>query len=118
MVSYNLNSFINGYISIMRNIFLLSSIGIAAMTYSNKYKEYKKHIQILSLLITIFSIVYGVISIIDSNKYIDYIEKQEDLPEINVMMLNQWKNYIKLSWIYIILISILAVIILKRRIFI
>lgn len=115
---YDPHPLVDGYISMQRNMFLTSSIGIAMMGFSNNFKEYKKLIKIIAFIIFIFSIVYGYNASKDSIDYINYIKKQKNLPELYIIMLDKWKKWILLTYIYIIITICLSGIIFKKKIFI
>ena len=117
-VSYNPQPFINGYISMIRNMFLTSSIGLAAMGFSNRFKQYEKKVKIIAVIIILYSILYGYKASKDSNNYINYIEKQEDLPELYTIMLNDWRQWIYITYIYMILTLSLSIIIFTRKIYV
>ena len=108
-------SVFNGYISIMRNMYLTSSIGLTAMAFSSKFRRHKILVKLLALSIFIYSITYGIKSTRDFNVYLELLKNQKDLSEHNHMQLKQWNEWIYLSYIYIcILFMISAVIIFKK----
>ena len=117
-IPYDPHPLIDGYISIQRNMFLTSSIGIAMMGFSNNFKEYKKPIKIIALIIFLYSILYGYNASKDSIDYINYIKKKKNLPEIYIIMLNKWKKWILSSYIYIIITLCLSGIIFTTKIYI
>ena len=117
-VSYNPQPFISNYISMMRNVYLTSSVGIAMMVFSDSFKKYNKLVKLLSVSIILYSIVYAYKASNDSNNYINYIEKQENLPKLYSIMLNKWKEWIKITYIYMMICIVLIIVILTRKILI
>ena len=115
-LSHNPQSVANGYISMSRNMFLLSSIGVASMAFSDKFNKYKKIVQILALSIFAFSITYGYKASTDFNLYINTILKQEDISEPHNSLLQQWKGWITLSYVYIFIMLVMSSIIFLRKI--
>ena len=113
---YNPRPLINGYISIMRNMFLTSSIGIVIFNLSHHFKIYSKIVQIFGLIILTYSVIIGIKASIDANKNINLIKKQKKLPELYNVQLNSWKGWINLTYIYITIIIVLSLIILIRKI--
>jgi len=107
----------NGYISQMRNLFLLSSIGIALISSSNYFKQYKKVFLLLSIIVIIYSIVYGIFASITSYEYINIIKKEINIIEIDKIVLKNWELWIKLSYIYMVLIAIISIIVFLRKVY-
>ena len=96
---YNPYTYLNAYISLTRNVILTSSIGLVLI--NNNYK-------VISLLVFIFSIVYCIKGSIDFNKYINYLEKSE-IDDLLRQQLKDWKIWILINIIYIIIIILMCV---------
>ena len=107
----NQQLYIKGYISIMRGVFLMSSVGIALISLSNNFIKYKKLFVLLSTIIIIYSIIYGTIAGINSYEYINIIKKEKNLPELYSAVLKNSDKWIKLSYVYMGLILIISTII-------
>jgi hypothetical protein len=107
----------DGYISIMRNIFLTSSIGLALISSSKYFKKYKKFLLILSTSVLIYSMVYGIISAIDSYEYINIMKKEKNLSELHLAVLKNWDKWIKLSYVYMGIILMLSIVIFFRKVY-
>ena len=105
-LSHNPQSYVNGYISMMRNMILLSSVGLVIL--NSKYI-------VISFFIFIFSFTYGIKSAYDFNKYLVYLESLE-LEEPYSFQVSQWKQWIHLTYIYlIILLIIIFFIVIKQK---
>tara|TARA_B100001123_G_C15243981_1_gene1000177 strand:- start:365 stop:721 length:357 start_codon:yes stop_codon:yes gene_type:complete len=89
--------FLNGYTSLIRNMFLISSIGILTLGFKNHVKnKHKVFFNIFALSIFVFSIIYGFKASFDFNMYINEVKKDKE-------MVNSYKKYIKnwILWIYL-----------------
>ena len=109
-------SVFNGYVSIMRNMYLTSSIGLAAMAFSGRFTRHTKLVKLLALSIFIYSAFYGFNSTRYFKQYLELLGKQDDLSELNHMQLKQWSEWIYLSYFYIGILVILCLIIFFRKI--
>jgi hypothetical protein len=116
-MSINPQPYKDGYISIMRNLFLTSSIGMAMIGSSNNFTKYKKYILIASVLVILYSITYGIIASINSYEYINIIKKEKNISKLNQAVLKNWDKWIKLSYIYIVLILIISIIVFLRKVY-
>jgi len=115
-LSHNPQSMVNGYISMSRNMFLLSSIGFASMAFSNTFNEYKKLVQIIALSIFIYSIIYGYKATYDFGLYLDYMLQQKDIGEPHNLQLKQWRGWITLTYVYICILLVMSFIIFFRKV--
>ena len=117
-VIHDPNSVLAMYISMMRNMFLLSSIGLSALVLSNNFKDYKKFVQVLSVIILIYCIMYGLKSNIDFIEYLNFTLNQKDIPKLYLLQLNSSKGWVHMSYIYMFIIFILICVILFRKLII
>ena len=115
-ITENSQTVFNGYISIMRNMYLTSSIGLAAMAFSDKFTSHKKIVKILSLCIFIYSAFYGFNSTRYFNQYLELLRKQKNLSELNQMQLRQWSEWIYLSYMYIVILIMMCFVIFFKKI--
>ena len=106
----------NGYISQIRNMFTTSSIALTVMVFSNHFVEYKHRLKLIAICIVIYSISWGYIASRDFNNYLKFITKKNNLTDLDVLLISQWRFRIILSYIYIFLLIILAAIIIMRKI--
>tara|TARA_B100001094_G_C18091849_1_gene750832 strand:- start:490 stop:843 length:354 start_codon:yes stop_codon:yes gene_type:complete len=97
-LSHNPQSYVNGYISMMRNMILLSSVGLVIV--NSKYR-------IISLFVFLFSFTYGIKSAYDFNKYVEYLKTLE-LENPLKFQVNQWKQWVYMTYIYLIIILIIV----------
>ena len=109
-------SVFNGYISIMRNMYLISSIGLATMAFSGKFTRYKTLVKLLALSIFIYSTIYGIKSTHDFKEYLELLKKQNDLSDHNHMQLKQWNEWIYFGYVYIFILIVLSIIIFFKKI--
>ena len=114
---HNPQSVANGYISMTRNIFSVSSIGLAAMSFSKNFEEYEKFVIILAIYIFCFCILYGIKISKDFNDYLNYIKQQKkNVPEVYSILFKKWKGLIIFTYLYLIFIVILIILIIMRKI--
>ena len=96
-------STLNGFISMSRNIFLTSSIGIALLTFSRNFKDDKTIIRIIALSILLYSILYGLKAVYDFSIYLNYLDKHNDIPFFFKEKINRWYLWILITNIYTII---------------
>tara|TARA_R110002074_G_scaffold380632_1_gene559369 strand:+ start:256 stop:618 length:363 start_codon:yes stop_codon:yes gene_type:complete len=113
---HNPQTFLNGYISMTRNMFTISAVGLSAMTFADSFNTYKKIVKIIALMIIIISILYGIKASYDFNRYLKYLESSDELKDPYKFLIDDWRDWIKLTYIYIIVSIILAFIIMFRKI--
>jgi hypothetical protein len=116
VLSTNPKAFENGYISMMRNMFLTSSIGFGTIAFSKNFKQYQIFVQIFALIILSYSIIYGLKSANDYKIYLDYLKSDKDLPDIYIKLLGNWNQWITLTYAYIAILLALSIIIFIRKI--
>ena len=107
-------SVVNGFTSMMRNMFITSSIGFAAMAFSNSFKKYKSYIKFIGYCIFIYSIIYGLTAATDFNRYLHVIENDSELGKEDKLLLDHWKNYDNLAYLYCVMLILFVLILLKR----
>lgn len=106
----------NGFMSIMRNVYLTSSIGIALLTFSRNFKKDKNIVHIIALGILLYSIIYGIKAGRDFYIYLNFLEKQEDLPSFLREKIKRWYVWIIFTNIYTFITVILFSIIFYKKI--
>ncbi len=109
--SYNPDTVLSVYISMMRNMFYISSMGLALMTYSNKTNKYTAIVKLLSFFLFLFSIVFGVKASRDFKFQIKEFKKQKSLAHMYYGFFDKWEMWIILSYIYLGILSILCIVI-------
>jgi hypothetical protein len=114
-LSHNPHTYLSVLTTRTTHMFLSSSIGIITIGMGPNFKKYHKMIEILALLILIYSIIYGFKSLHDFSNYITYLNTL-DLPEPYSFQIKEWPLWIYLSYTYIFIISIIAVILFMKKI--
>lgn len=110
-------NYINGYVSMIRNMFLLSSVGLASYGLSNQLKENHFYFKIISIIILLYSIIYGYNATNNLNTYLIEI-KDIDNSEYNyiIKQIKGWKN---ISYVYMfiifVIISLFIKILMKKK---
>ena len=107
----------NGNQSMMRNMFLLSSIGFGVLTFSDRFKKYKNIIKIFGYTIFIYSVIYGLKAAKDFNEYLNYIEINTKLDNEDKIQLENWHDYDTLTYIYSVIIMLFVCIMVIRDIY-
>tara|TARA_Y100000389_G_C17449844_1_gene514025 strand:+ start:963 stop:1331 length:369 start_codon:yes stop_codon:yes gene_type:complete len=104
---------VNGFTSMMRNMYLLSSIGFTVLGFSSSFKEYKYYVRLVGYCIFIYSIIYGLITAADFNNYLKLIETQTHLDNKDKNLLNNWYKYDILAYIYCIMLLVILIIVIR-----
>jgi len=107
---------VNGYTSMMRNMFLTSSIGLAAMTFSKNFKKHIAQVRFIAYCIFIYSIIYGIKAAHDFNEYLKFIENSEVLRKEDKIQFKNWQEYDKLTYLYCIILIIFVLIMIVQDI--
>ncbi len=107
-LSHNPATFLNGFISMSRNVFLTSSVALAALGYSQKSKLFNEMaLKVVALIVILFSITYGLKASYDFHKYLTFMENDKDqLKPPYTFQIKQWKGWVYLTVIYTILLTI------------
>lgn len=108
-------TYLNGFISASRNIFLTSSVGLALFTYSSTFKIQSSIdiVKIASMGILGFAILYGLNTIYSMHHFLKLMKQQNrEIPKY--IQVNLWENYMYLNVFYITLLFIILVLGLRR----
>jgi hypothetical protein len=108
--SHSPQSIANGFISMSRNIYLTSTVGMAMFGYSSSFKLNISQIsiRILSIGVFAFSLIYLLNTTNSFKKYIKNLE--EENPELPYYIdIKSWKTFVLINYIYL---AFLAIIIL------
>lgn len=109
-LAHNPTAFLNAHISMMRNMFLTSSISLAVLGYSDKSKLFKEvGVKDVALFILAYSVIYGIKSAMDFHSYLKYLETLNDLQEPYLSQIKKWQGWVSLTYVYVILLIFLAV---------
>jgi uncharacterized membrane protein YidH (DUF202 family) len=113
----NPQAVVNGFYSASRNVFLMSSIGIAMYGFSGTFKitQSESMIKIFSIGIFIICTLYGLNIGYSFHKYIKLLE--EDIPNLpNYVDIPYMKNALYITIGYIIMVLIIIVLTMLRLI--
>ena len=116
--THNPQTFVNGFISGQRNMFLVSSISVAITGFADSFvnKRYNLFVKAVGVMILIFSVVYGYSITSGFNYYVTFVEKTPDVPEPYFSLTKTWRGWILLSYVYISVICLLGGIVFFRKI--
>ena len=116
----NPQTFMNGFYSSSRNVFLTVSIAIAMYGFSGSFKlgVSVDMIKDISLLIFIFSLMLGINNIHIFYNYIKALEKERDNGDVLPLYvdLKLWRRYLYIK-IYFMILLIILIIASSRRLF-
>ena len=111
----NPQAFLNGFFSSMRNVFLLSSVGVAMFGFSNTFKLNisSNIIKLITILIFFVSLSICITNITAFSQYINILDKdKKNIP--NYINLNIWRSYLYLAYVYALILTILILFALIR----
>jgi hypothetical protein len=116
----NPQTFMNGFYSSSRNVFLTVSIAVAMYGFAASFKVGVSidMIKDISLLIFIFSFMLGINNIHIFYNYIKALEKERDNGEVLPIYVNLklWRRYLYIK-IYFMVLLIVLIIASSRRLF-
>lgn len=116
----NPQTFMNGFYSSSRNVFLTVSIAIAMYGFASSFKldVSINMIKDISLLIFIFSFMLGVNNIHIFYNYIKALEKERDNGDVLPLYVNLklWRRYLYIK-IYFMILLIILIIASSKRLF-
>ena len=115
-LGHNPTSFLSAYISMMRNMFLTSSISIATLGYSQTSKLFHENgVKLFALIILVYSICYGTKASVDFNLYLDYMETNGGKidPPYN-FLLERWRGWTWYTYAYLFILVVIAVHFMKQ----
>jgi hypothetical protein len=105
MVSNNPQSFMNGYLSGMRNSIITVSLGIAIYGFSRSFKKKSSRniMKRVSVLMYLFSLMVMLNSTLLLRNYLLLLTDKEKNEMPKYINLNQWKRYEYLGWLFTII---------------
>ena len=97
-IANNPQSFMNGYLSAMRNSIITMSLGVAIYGFSRSFKKTSRNVmKRLSVLVYFFSFVIIINSNLLLRKYLNSLtEKEKEMPKY--IDIEKWKRYEYLGW--------------------
>lgn len=109
----NPGSIFNGYTSLTRNMFVVTSIGMLSFGFSQHVKKtHKIYFKIFALMIFTFSIIYGFKASYDFHSYLHNIKKNKKKSIVFKTHIKQWFFWIILSYCYIALLLIFSILLI------
>ena len=116
--THNPQTFVNGFISGQRNMFLISSISVGIIGFADTFvnKQYNLIVKSVGILILLFSIVYGFSITQGFSEYVNFIRNTQKVPEPFSSLKFTWQKWIYLSYVYITVIVALGTIVFFRKI--
>ena len=105
MFTNNPQSFMNGYLSGMRNSIITVSLGIAIYGFSRSFKKKssRKTMKRLSVLMYLFSFMIILNTTLLLRNYLLLLTEKEKNEMPKYINLNQWKRYEYLGWLFTII---------------
>lgn len=118
MVANNPQSFMNGYLSAMRNSIITVSLGVAIYGFSRSFKKIdsRKIMKNLSVLVYIFSFLIILNSNLLLRQYLKTITAEEKNEMPNYIDLHIWKRYEYLGWFLNVIVFVIIFLGLKENI--
>lgn len=113
-LSLNPQAQLNGYISMMRNMFLTSSIAIGIFGFSNNFQEFKYFMRLISVSILVYSCIYGIKSAHDYKDFINFLEKHNTIEEPYIYQIPQFRQWVTMSYVYVGILSVIILTIIFR----
>lgn len=109
MVSNNPQSFMNGYLSAMRNSIITSSLGVAIYGFSRSFrnKSSRNIMKRLSVLVYLFSFIIIINSNLLLRKYLGAITEKDKKSFPEYIDLKRWKYYEYLGWFFSVIVFII-----------
>ena len=118
MVANNPQSFMNGYLSAMRNSIITVSLGVAIYGFSRSFKKIdsRKIMKNLSVLVYIFSFLIILNSNLLLRQYLKTITEEEKNEMPNYIDLHIWKRYEYFGWCLNVIVFVIIFLGLKENI--
>tara|TARA_A100001015_G_C15001724_1_gene718793 strand:+ start:1594 stop:1971 length:378 start_codon:yes stop_codon:yes gene_type:complete len=107
-------TYINGYVSMMRNMYLLSTIGFTFLTISLNVNKNKLFFRIISLIMIIYSMTYGINSIYDFNEYINYLKISNLIDSDKNFLFKEVRRRRNISILYLLILVVMILFILFK----
>ena len=99
--SFNPQQYAGGYVSMNRNIFMLSSLAVASIGISKNKDKLDKSVKFIVTILLAYNLLYSFTSTRDFSRYVRHIEKKNELPEMYKFQLKQWNRWIMMGYIYV-----------------
>jgi hypothetical protein len=109
MFANNPQSFMNGYLSAMRNSIITVSLGVAIYGFSRSFRKKRSRdiMKRLSVLIYFFSFMIILNSSLLLRNYLSLLTDEEKSKMPKYILLEKWKKYEYLGWFFTIIVFII-----------
>lgn len=109
-------TFLNFYMSALRNMFLTSSISLAMLGTSDKFinPEYQKIVKMVSFAIIVFAIMFGIKGTKDYEMIIKDYEENGEYDDNVLNIIKQLKKWTVFGKIYMGIVSIVLGVLVMR----
>ena len=106
MASNDPQTFLNGYLSAMRNSIITSSLGVAIYGFSRSFKKKisRNIMKRLSILVYIFSFVIMLNTVLLLRKFLSVVSKKDVKEFPKYVDLKKWKVYEYLGWFFTVIV--------------
>jgi hypothetical protein len=109
MVANNPQSFMNGYLSAMRNSIITTSLGVAIYGFSRSFKKKRSRniMKRLSVLVYFFSFIIIINSSLLLRSYLSSVPEEDKKAFPAYIDLKKWKYYEYLGWFFSIIVFLI-----------
>ena len=117
-IANNPQTFMNSYLSAMRNCIIATTLGIAFYGFSAGFKEGRAEsvMRLLSLVMYVYALILCIITNLMFSQYISKAETfKDELPEY--IELNWWRYYARLGYTFCVILALLVLLASKRFVF-
>jgi hypothetical protein len=114
----NPQTFLNSYLSAMRNTIITLTLGIGIYGFSKTFKDKnaERIMRLLSITMYVYSIVLCINSTLMFRSYLESITEDEEKMLPKYINLDYWKVYEVLGWVFAAVLLILILLATKRYI--
>ena len=114
--SHNPQSHVNGYISMMRNMIVASTVGLSLLVASSSFPVYTKIVQCIAFFVCMYSLVYGYMATRDYGQYIEYLKTiQYTLLPSHRFIIQNSVGWIWMTYAYMLVVLLVAGLIVVRK---
>jgi hypothetical protein len=109
MFTNNPQSFMNGYLSAMRNGIITTSLGVAIYGFSRSFKKKRSRniMKRLSILVYFFSFIIIINSCLLLRNYLSSVPEEDKKAFPAYIDLKKWKYYEYLGWFFSIIVFVI-----------
>ena len=115
-VANNPQTFMNSYLSAMRNTIITLTLGIGIFGFSKTFKNKKSSfiMRFISIILYLYSLALCINTNLMFRKYLDSIKPEDKKKLPSYINLEYWKVYEILGWIFCIILILLILLATKR----